>query len=80
MEIYNTSSARQKFFSIIDYVTKWHEPVYVIGKNSKAVIMSEEEYRSIMETLYISSVPGLKESILAADREPLEKCSKTLDW
>ncbi len=64
MEIYNTSNARQNFFKIMDYVTKWHEPIYVVGKNSKAVIMSEEEYRSIMETMYICSVPGLKNQFL----------------
>jgi antitoxin YefM len=51
-----------------------------VGKNNKSVLISEEDYRSMMETLYISNIPGMKESLLNLRTEPLENFSDTLDW
>ena len=86
MEICTISDARANLFQLVSDVTTWHEPVYIIGKKDKAgkrkkaVLISEEDYSGMMETLYISSIPGLKESILEAAKEPIEKCSTKLDW
>jgi len=80
MEIYTTSQAREKIFQLVDYVAESHEYVYILGKRNKAVMISEEDFSAIQETLYIHSIPNLKESILEADSEPLELYKETLDW
>ncbi len=79
MAIYTTSRARANLFKIIDHAVESHEPVYIIGKKSKAVLISEEDYRAIAETLHIISVPGMKESILKASKEPIERFSDKID-
>jgi antitoxin YefM len=79
MNMYTTSQARANLFKIIDHASESHEPVYIIGKKHKVVMMSEEDYRAIAETLYISSVPGLKDSILNSSKEPLENFSEEID-
>lgn len=80
MEIYTSTKARQNFSKIIQYVNSSHEPVYVVSPKGKVVILDEEDYRSLAETLYLTSIPGMVESILEADAEPLENCTETLDW
>ena len=80
MKIYTTSQARTNLFGILEYTAQSHDPVYVVGKHNKAVILAEEDYRAIIETLYISSIPGLKESILKSRDEPLESCTEDIDW
>lgn len=80
MEIYTIRQAREKFFKLIDYIAQTHEPVYIRGKRNKAVMISEEKYRGLLETLYITSIPGIKESIVEAKKLPLEEFSENLDW
>ena len=80
MEIYTTSQAREKLFQLVDYVADSHEYVYITGKRNKAILIAEEDFRAIQETLYLTSIPGMKESILEAAREPSEQCRTTLDW
>ena len=74
MEILTTSQARAKLFKLVDYATNSHVPVYIVGKKNKAVLISEDDYRALTETLHLTSIPGMKESILAASKEPLEAC------
>ena len=74
MTIYTSTQARAKLFHLIDETNKTHEPIYVKGKRSNAVIISEEDYEGLQETLAIYSVPGLVESILEASKEPLSEC------
>lgn len=82
MEIYTVSQASANLAHLTSKVGNYSEPIYIIGDGDKdkAVLISEKEYSGILETLYISSIAGLKESIIEADKEPLENCSKTLDW
>jgi antitoxin YefM len=70
MTIYTSSQARANFFSLIDQTNQTHEPIYVKGKRSEAVIISKEDYESLQETLYIYSIPGLVESIIEARNAP----------
>ena len=74
MEILTTSQARAKLFKLVEYTAKSHAPVYIVGKQNKAVLISEDDYRALKETLYLTSIPGMKESILDASKEPLEAC------
>ena len=80
MEIYTTSQARANLFKLLEYTVESHEPVYIVGKNKKGVLISEEDYRAMVETLYISSIPGMKDSILSASKESLEDFSDKIDW
>ena len=80
MEIYTTSDARANLFELVKWVSSSHQPAYIVGKNHKAVLLSEEDYAGMIETLYISSIPGLKESILKLDDSPEEFSTDELDW
>jgi len=72
--IYTSSQARAKLFTLIDETNKTHEPIYIKGKRNNAVIISEEDYEGLQETLYLYSIPGLVKRILEASKEPLEEC------
>lgn len=80
MEIYTTSQARTNLFKLVEYTAEVHDPIYIVGKHNKAVLLAEEDYRAMMETLYICSIPGMKESILKASKEPIENFSDKIDW
>lgn len=80
MEIYTTSQARENLYKLVDYVADSHEPVYILGKRNKAVMISEEDFRMMQETLYLSAIPGMKESLLKSREEPIENFSDKLDW
>ncbi len=80
MEIYTVSKARNNLFQLIDHVADSHEPIYLTGKRNNVVMISEEDYRSLLATLHISSIPGMKEAILEAAAEPIEKCTTEIEW
>ena len=80
MEIYSTSQARENLFKLVDLAAESNLPVYIVGKRNKVVLLSDETYRSLMETLYLMSIPGMKESILEGRKEPIENFSTEIDW
>lgn len=85
MNILGATEARNGFLKIMKQVNKHHEPVFVKGKKTgegsgDVVILSAEDYSSIQETLYLLSIPGMKESIIEALNEPITSCSDKLDW
>jgi len=51
-----------------------------MGKRSNAVLIAEEDWRSIQETLYLMSIPGMRASIRKGLGEPLRKASKKPGW
>ncbi|MDP3935850.1 MAG: type II toxin-antitoxin system Phd/YefM family antitoxin [Alphaproteobacteria bacterium] len=80
MHIYTTSQARQNFFKLVDETNTSHVPVYIVGKKHQSVLMSKEDYDAMVETLYLMSIPGMTESIIASRNEPIENFTTTLDW
>jgi len=80
LNIYTTSQARSNLFKIIDHAAQSHDPIYIVGKKHKAVLLSERDYSALVETLYIKSIPGLEDSILKAKQEPIESYSDKIDW
>ncbi len=80
MTILNATEARSKLYTLIDETTKTHQPIIITGKRGNAVLVSEEDWNSIAETLHLLSVPGMRESIKEGMKEDLSKCSKELDW
>ncbi|MCC6145288.1 MAG: type II toxin-antitoxin system Phd/YefM family antitoxin [Candidatus Hydrogenedentes bacterium] len=65
---------------LIAQVGKSHEPVHIVDKDGTAVLISEEDWRAIQETLYLMSIPGMRESIREAMEEPLSEGSEDPGW
>ncbi|MEW6662556.1 MAG: type II toxin-antitoxin system Phd/YefM family antitoxin [Bacillota bacterium] len=79
MPIVNATTARNNFFKLIEEVITTHEPVYITGKTGNVIVLSEEDYRSIQETLYLCSVPTMREKIIQGLNTPLEECVEDTD-
>jgi antitoxin YefM len=80
MSSINITTARKNLYRLVENLSETHEPVYITGKNQSAVLIGEEDWRSIEETLYLISIPGMRESIVKGLKEPLKKSSKKLEW
>ncbi len=65
---------------LLEQAATSHEPIQINGATASAVLISEEEWRSIEETLYLLSVPGIRDSIQEGMRTPLGQCSSELPW
>jgi len=65
---------------LIDEAAVSHSPVLITGKRNNAVLVSEEDWSAIQETLFLLSVPGMRESIKEGMRTPVEECSQDLGW
>ena len=72
MSIVNATTVRNNFFKLMDDAVTLHEPIFVTGKNGNVVVLSEEDYRSIQETLYLVSIPGMRDKIITGLKTPLE--------
>ena len=73
MNILTASEARANLYRLIDQTVESHEPIIISGRRSNAVLLSEEDWNAIQETLYLLAVPGMRESIKAGMAEPLTK-------
>lgn len=80
MDTISASEARARLYNLIDEAAVSHAPVTITGKRNNAVLVSAEDWAAIQETLYLLSVPGMRESIIAARAEPLKEASKELNW
>lgn len=76
----NATKARAELYRLLEEVSVTHEPVQIKGKKGSAVLVSEEDWRSIQETLHLLSVPGMRESVVAGMKTAVEECSEQLDW
>ena len=74
------SAARANLYRLIDETAESHQPIIITGKRSSAVLVSEDDWQAIQETLYLLSVPGMRESIKAGMAEPLAKSARKLRW
>jgi len=80
MPTLTATEARSKLYGLIDETTASHEPIIIKGKRGNAVLISEDDWRSIQETIYLLNIPGMRESIRDGLATPVEKCTKELDW
>lgn len=72
------TEARTNFYKLIDQINDTHVPIHIHGKQKSAVLISEEDWHAIEETLYLLSVPGMRASIQKGLKTPLEKCYSTV--
>jgi antitoxin YefM len=80
MTTVSATEARKTLYRLLDELNESHEPVQISGKRGSAVLVSEEDWRSIQETLYLLSIPGMRESIVEGLKTPVAKCAKELRW
>jgi len=80
MTTFKVTEARAMFYKLIDETASSHKPITIIGKRSNAVLLSEEDWNSIQETLYLLSIPGMRESIRKGLKISLSRCNKNIKW
>lgn len=80
MPSFTVSEARANLYRLIDDAAENHNPVLITGKRNNAILVSEEDWAAIQETLHLLSIPGMRESIRAGMEAPLDDFSKELDW
>ncbi|MDD5492226.1 MAG: type II toxin-antitoxin system Phd/YefM family antitoxin [bacterium] len=80
MTTLTASQARAKLYKLLDTTASCHEPIQITGRRNNAVLVSESDWQAIQETLYLLSIPKMRESIRKGLKEPLSKCSKELHW
>ena len=80
MNILKVTEARAKLYSLIDETASTHEPIVITGKRNNAVLISEDDWNAISETLYLMTIPNMRESIKQGLHEDIDDCSKELDW
>ena len=76
----NITNARKDLYKLVQQVIESHEPVRITGKQGTAVIISEEDWQNIEETLYLTSIPGMRESIIEEMKTDIHECAKEIDW
>jgi prevent-host-death family protein len=80
MNSITATEARKQLYSLLDEVASSHHPVQITGKRSSAVLISEEDWRAIQETLYLQTIPGMKASIKKGLKTPVDKCATEPGW
>ena len=80
MTTFNATEARSKLYALIDETTDTHQPIIITGKRGNAVLLAEDDWKAINETLHLLSVPGMRESIQEGMVTSLDDCNEELDW
>jgi prevent-host-death family protein len=80
MTTLTASEARAKLYKLLDEAASSHQPIQITGKRANAVLISDDDWRAIQETLYLLSIPGMRESIRKGLKTSVEKCNKELKW
>ena len=74
------TEARVRLFKLIDRVVATHTPILITGKRANAVLVFKEDWRAIEETMYLLSIPGMRESIIEGLDAPIEECFDEVEW
>lgn len=80
MTTITASIARANLYKLLDQAAEGHEPVQITGRRNNAVLVSEEDWAAIQETMFLLSVPKMRESIIKGLKTPLSKTKKVLKW
>jgi len=80
MSILKATDARANLYKLIDETAESHQPIVITGKRNNAVLLSEDDWNAINETLYLVSIPGVRESIKEGLATDLSECNKEIDW
>ncbi len=80
MSTITATEARASLYKLIDQASDNHQPITITGKRNNAVLVSEEDWKAIAETLYLTSIPGMSHSIQDGLAQPLAGCNTELTW
>lgn len=80
MTTITATEARKLLYKLIDDVSESHEPIQITGKRGNAVLIAEDDWRAVQETLYLTSIPGMRESIIEGMKTPVAESDEDLDW
>ncbi len=80
MKTINATNARKNLYQLINETSEVHEPIQITGKNNNAILISEDDWRTVQETLFLISIPGMRDSIREGLAEPISECTEELDW
>ncbi|MFY9611104.1 MAG: type II toxin-antitoxin system Phd/YefM family antitoxin, partial [Blastocatellia bacterium] len=80
MKIISAGEAKKDLQELLVETAASHEPIQIISDASNGILVSEEDWRAIQETLYLLSIPGMRESLREGMATPVEDCSTELDW
>lgn len=80
MQTLTASEAHTNLYRLMDQSAESHQPILISGKRTNSVLISADDWEAIQETLYLLSVPGMRESIKDGMEEPVDDCTKELDW
>lgn len=74
------TEARRQLYALLDDIADSHEPIQITGKRHSAVLVSEADWRAIQETLNLTSIPGMRESLVKGLKTPIDQCKTELAW
>lgn len=80
MTTISTEIAKEKLAALIEETAQSHEPIQIVSGSHAALLVADEDWRAIQETLYLLSIPGMRESVIEGMNTPLEACSEDLGW
>lgn len=80
MTTLSATEARTNLYKLLNQVSETHEPVLITGKRGNAVLVAEEDWRAIEETLHLLSIPGMRESIIEGIATPTDECDTEIEW
>ena len=80
MTTINVTEARKNLYSLVDEANRSHEPIHISGKRGNVVLISEDDWSSIKETMYLISIPNMRESIIEGLKTSVDECDTELDW
>lgn len=74
------TEARKRLYALVDEVQECHEPIQITGKRGSAILIAEDDWRAVQETLYLVSIPGMRESLLEGMATPAEDLEDRVQW
>ena len=80
MTTITATEARKQLYKLVDDVSETHEPIQITGKRGNAVLVGEDDWRAVQETLFLVSIPGMRESIIEGMATPPEELDSELRW
>ncbi|MCK4609104.1 MAG: type II toxin-antitoxin system Phd/YefM family antitoxin [Gammaproteobacteria bacterium] len=80
MTTLTVSEARADLYRLMDQTAESHEPITITGKRNNVVMLAADDWAAIQETLYLLSIPGMRESIKEGLEAPIDECIEELKW
>jgi PHD/YefM family antitoxin component YafN of YafNO toxin-antitoxin module len=74
MSTINITNARKDLYNLVENVSNFNDPLLIVGKKGNAVLLSEEDYNGLLDTIYLNNIPGMAESIVEGGNLPLDQC------